>query len=68
MPEGPRVVEERRAGVEEGDYDFAMGEFPMSADLAASIRAHQQQIAGLRFENRALKYENMGLKLRNEGQ
>ena len=54
--------------MEEGYYDFAMGEFPMSADLAASIRAHQQQIAGLRFENQALKYENMGLKLRNEGQ
>ena len=62
-----RGVEERRAGVEEADYDFALGEFPMSPNLAASIRSHQQQIAGLRFENRALKFENMGLKLRNEG-
>ena len=49
-----RRVEEKMAGVEEDDYEFHRGEFPMHPKLAEKIHLLQKQILQLKLENQSL--------------
>ena len=47
-------VEEKMAGVEEDDYEFHRGEFPMHPKLAEKIHLLQKRILQLKLENQSL--------------